>query len=147
MTVVFEYTLQKDPETSGNVSEGDTPGRVRYLGFQTQGTEEVWFHSEFGDPDIEPEELGVSFHTDVRTYGSGTVRCYNSEIPGRIGTYEVIELTLELYFTSEVTTDVLKAAGFDEFNKDDITHGHVETETGTITVRYVSPEPVTGTGR
>lgn len=141
--ISIKYATAKPLVWGGTLGEDGKPGQFSVPDWTMNGTSEVWLHSEFDDEDIPPEELGVLFHSSIKASLAGQtgVSTGVTELPGREGKFEIIELTLSVRLLNNASADILHVSGVDDFEPEDLTR-QLDSETDTFTVRYISPTPI-----
>ncbi|MBO4839270.1 MAG: hypothetical protein J5493_07900 [Lachnospiraceae bacterium] len=143
--ISIKYETAKPMVWSGTLGEDGKPGQLSVPDWTMTGTSEVWLHSEFDDEDTPPEELGVLFHSSVKASLTGQAEASSAftELPGQEGKFEIIELTLSIHLLNNASADILHVSGVDDFEPEALNR-QIDSETGTFTVRYISPKPVQG---
>lgn len=141
--IQIKYKTDADMEWHGTVDYSGKPGQLSIPDWSMSGTSEVWLHSEFDDEDIPPEELGVRFHSTVKASSVGEANAVSTytELPGREGLFEIIELTLSIRLLNDASADILHVSGIDDFEPEELSR-QIDSETGSFTVRFISPKPI-----
>ncbi|MBQ1377295.1 MAG: hypothetical protein IIY77_04935, partial [Lachnospiraceae bacterium] len=135
------YQLTKNSTITGTAPKDGEESEDLKANMGLTGNAEIWEHVEYVEDEI--YTAGIRQKLSLSLEGTGKGRSFITELPGRTGKYEIVELTLDLDAYAKATDgQIISYSGPGEVNPSSVSDGESQTQMNGVVVRFICRDPI-----